>query len=208
MKRKAAVLAAGIIALLFLSGCAKDRDQKTVVMLEKESTAPAATDASMQEVTDSPAGNWFGWWKMDQTSGDWKKAYGYHWDCMAEIRERNDGAYEVLLWDEDFTRENCLASAVISADAPYLCVSGDFLDKSLDGSSWEITLKTAENGAFLTICGNYEAVGKGGFHYTVYLRPWGCTWPGKAEDRPFSYDSWYLPLIEKGEPMPDRIGQR
>ena len=42
----------------------------------------------------------------------------------------------------------------------------------------------------------------------IYLRPWGSKWPGSADEQPFYYGSWYLPMIEKGETMPDVIGNK
>ena len=45
------------------------------------------------------------------------------------------------------------------------------------------------------------------FTYDIFLRPWGTSWDdAKAEDLPYYYHDWYLPLIEAGEPMPDSIG--
>jgi len=52
-----------------------------------------------------------------------------------------------------------------------------------------------------------------GFYYCIYLRPWGVEWEDVREGdtsgciysdmMPLYYDDWYLPLLEKGEPMPD-----
>ena len=42
----------------------------------------------------------------------------------------------------------------------------------------------------------------------IYLRPWGSRWPGSEDEKPYYYESWYLPLIEAGEAMPDKIGKQ
>lgn len=52
-----------------------------------------------------------------------------------------------------------------------------------------------------------------GFYYCIYLRPWGTDWEDVrmgdtsgciyGDMMPLYYDDWYLPLLEKGEPMPD-----
>lgn len=43
--------------------------------------------------------------------------------------------------------------------------------------------------------------------YDIVLRPWGTYWVDVDEkDLPNLYDSWYLPLIDADEPMPDSIG--
>ena len=55
--------------------------------------------------------------------------------------------------------------------------------------------------------GGGATVGKGGFSYEIYLRPWGSKWPEDDEDKlPYYYNDWYLPLIEAGKDMPDTIG--
>ena len=44
-------------------------------------------------------------------------------------------------------------------------------------------------------------------YYEIYLRPWGLYWDElDANSRPAYYDSWYVPMIESGEYMPDSIG--
>ena len=43
--------------------------------------------------------------------------------------------------------------------------------------------------------------------YEIYLRPWGLYWDElDANSRPAYYDSWYVPMIESSEYMPDSIG--
>ena len=42
------------------------------------------------------------------------------------------------------------------------------------------------------------------FDFTLCLRPWGEIWPQDSQ-RPYYYETWYLPLIEAGEPMPDQM---
>ena len=86
-------------------------------------------------------------------------------------------------------------------------VGGSFLDRELAESDWDLTLREDACGALLTVEGEYEAVGRGGFHYVIYLRPWGSRWPGGKEEQPYYYETWYLPLIEAGEPMPETIGK-
>lgn len=191
-----------ILLLAFcITGCGKAED-KTVVRLD----SPPPTEVVQRE-SDTLAGDWYGWWRMKNTRGDWAKMYGYYWDCCAEIREREDGSYTVLIWDEDLPKDYFLAEAVIPAGETLRCESGSFLDRELSAESWNISLRADAGGTLLTIQGEYEAVGNGGFHYDIYLRPWGERWPGSADERPFGYESWYLPLIEAGSPMPETIGK-
>lgn len=164
---------------------------------------PACAFAESHKLT----GDWYGWWKMDHCSGDWAKMYGYYWDCCAELGGEGD-ALRLLLWDEDLPRETRLAEADLSeAEGALRCTGGSFLDRELGGDDWKITRSEDECGTLLTIEGQYTAVGKGGFHYLIYLRPWGSRWPGSEDEKPYYYETWYLPLIEAETPMPDTIGQ-
>ena len=44
------------------------------------------------------------------------------------------------------------------------------------------------------------------FSYSFYLRSWGDRWNDSPKEQlPFYFDDWYLPLLEKGSEMPDRI---
>ena len=134
--------------------------------------------------------------------------YGYYWDCCAELTEE-DGALRLLLWDEDLPKEKCLAQARLTEEDGVLrCTEGSFLDRALTAEDWSITRREDDCGACREIEGYYRAVGRGGFHYVICLRPWGSRWPGSEDEKPYYYASWYLPLIEAGKPMPDQIGER
>ena len=203
MRKIGLSLLAALLSLM-LCGCGKESAaDKTVVILDTAPTpAPTAEAAAISD------GDWYGWWKMDHCKGDWAHMYGYYWDCCAVLSEA-DGVLKLLLWDEDMPRDNCLSEARLSRDGGALrCAGGSFLDRELSPSDWTITEREDACGTLLTIEGEYQAVGKGGFHYVIYLRPWGSRWPGSADEQPFYYGSWYLPLIEKGETMPDMIGNK
>ena len=153
--------------------------------------------------------DWYGWWKMDHCSGDWSKMYGYYWDCCAVLSEGEDGRMSLLLWDEDLPREIGLAEArLLETEGKLVCQSGSFLDRELSASVWSVTESGDDCGTLLSIEGQYKAVGKGGFHYIIYLRPWGSLWPGSEDEKPYYYENWYLPLVEAGRPMPDVIGKQ
>lgn len=208
MRRTICVFAA--LLLLCLAGCGKGSvTDKTVVILESVPT-PAPT----AETAPAPGGavsdtDWYGWWKMDRCKGDWAHMYGYYWDCCAVMDELGDGALNMLLWDEDMPRGNCLSEARLERSGGVLqCAGGSFLDRELNSTDWKLSETEDACGRLLTIEGEYEAVGKGGFHYVIYLRPWGCRWPGSADEQPYYYESWYLPLVDAGMPMPDVIGNK
>lgn len=194
------ITAAVLALVLLLAGCGKgDSDKVKTVVVENDRISRAEAKAAATDLS----GDWYGWWRMYSTSGDWAHMYGYWWDCCAEI---NDGS--MLLWDEDLPKDNFLAEAELSIhNKDIRCTGGSFLDRKLKSSSWDITLSEDDCGTLMTISGEYDAVGKGGFSYKIYLRPWGSKWPEDDKDKlPYYYNDWYLPLIEAGNDMPDVIG--
>ncbi len=171
-------------------------------------TAGSACAAALPAQDGELPRDWYGWWKMDRCSGDWSKMYGYFWDCCAEIDRDGEGGLRLILWDEDLPKETRLAEAVLAEDEGELrCLSGSFLDRELAKSDWTLMESGDECGTLVSIEGQYKAVGKGGFHYVIYLRPWGDRWPGGEDERPWYYESWYLPLLDAGQPMPAEIGK-
>ena len=204
-RRSAAPLCLLLLLSLLLGGCGTARE-KTVLVIESASPAPAAEPtAAPDAAAEDLAGAWYGWWRMWNTSGDWAHMYGYYWDCCAELRG-GAGVYELLLWDEDLPKDNPLSQAAVRLGEKPGCIGGSFLDRSLAEDDWTLTLREDGSGKLLTVTGAYDAVGKGGFRYEIFLRPWGDVWPGEEDELPFHYTDWYLPLIRAGADMPDTIG--
>ena len=194
------LIAAAVLLALTLAGCGQgDSDKVKTVVVENDRLSRAEAKIAATDLS----GDWYGWWRMYDTSGDWAHMYGYWWDCCAEVK---DG--RMLLWDEDLPKDNYLAKAELSIRGGDIrCLGGSFLDRKLKSGSWDITLSEDSCGTLMTISGKYDAVGKGGFSYEIYLRPWGSKWPEDDEDKlPYYYNDWYLPLIEAGKDMPDTIG--
>lgn len=106
LPRKASMrfrIAAAVLALsLLLAGCGKGSSDKvkTVVIENGNVSRTAAADIS---------GDWYGWWRMYGTSGEWAQMDGCWWDCCAEIKN-----WRILLWDEDLPKDNYLAKAELS----------------------------------------------------------------------------------------------
>ena len=198
LPRKASVrfrIAAAVLALMLLTGCGQgSTDKVKTVVVENDRLSSAAADIS---------GDWYCWWRMYGTSGDWAQMDGCWWDCCAEIEDRR-----MLLWDEDLPRDNFLAEAELSTRGGDIrCLGGSFLDRKLKSGSWDITLSEDSCGTLMTVSGKYDAVRDGSFSYEIFLRPWGSKWPEDDEDKlPYYYKDWYLPLIEAGRDMPDIIG--
>ena len=210
---KAAVTALLALLLLCMTGCAGRTKARTVVpgergdaladVTETESGKPCRTESEGGGKSETLYGDWYGWWRMYDTSGDWAHMYGYWWDCCAGIGE--DGT--MLIWDEDMPKDYFLAEAELRINGRSLsCFGGTILDRELTSKSWDMTLTEDDCGTMLTISGRYKAVGSGGFSYEMYLRPWGSLWPDEEDRLPYYYEDWYLPLIESGEEMPDVLG--
>ena len=107
----------------------------------------------------------------------------------------------LLLWDEDQSAEEPMAEARLffNEDDSATAADGYFWLLPLKGAEW--TVRYADGR--LTLCGHYEAEGDS-FDYSLCLRPWGELWMDENE-QPYYYDSWYLPLIQAEESMPDHM---
>ena len=202
MKRKRTILCLLVLSLL-LAGCAV-REEKTstsVTLTEHDFVKTALPTPDVEPLT----GDWYGWWHMTETSGDWARMDGYWWDCCAHAE--GEDVLTLALWDENFPKEQGLGNVVILQNGETLrTVAGDFLDRSLTADEQELLVTSDEAGRMLTIRGRYPAVNsEGGFRYEIRLRPWGSRWTD-GEDKPYYYEDWYLLLIEAGKSMPDELG--
>ena len=207
------VLTCMVLLLAFLlCACGKTgAAQKTVVILHETEVPTPSPEPAVAAESPEPgavkASEWYGWWRMFNTSGDWAHMYGYYWDCCAEIRQEDD-SLRLQLWDEDISKYIGLSSARLrEEDGALKCAAGAFLDREIEPGDWRITRTQDDCGVLLHIEGSYVAVGKGGFQYEIFLRPWGSRWPGSEDEKPYHYENWYLPLIDAGVKMPDEIGK-
>lgn len=178
-----------------LIGCAPKRE--TAVSLR-----PLETEIPADVAFRDSVGDYYGWWHIDHTEGDWAAHYGDWWDCCAVL----DADGSLLVWDEDFSRSEGLARFHLDRrDGQSVCLSGTMLDTPLPPESVTIGETADENGGRLvTIRGRYTGE-SGAFSFEILLRPWGSLWP-ENDERPYYYLDWYLPLIESGSAMPDTIG--
>lgn len=198
MKRQKVVfLSVMVVLLLLLCACSKNQKPvKTVVALE--TTAPTPTGTPI-------AGDWYGWWRCIDAEGDWAYMDGYCWDCLAQLREESDGTCSLLIWNENHPKEKYLLGESLRINESVLeCLSGSFLDVPFTQDKEQRLELQDKNGPLLFAGGSYREP-KGGFRYEIWLRPWGESWPEPEDERPETYESWYLPLIEGESTMPDHI---
>ena len=145
--------------------------------------------------------SWYGWWKITDTDGSMPMSW---YDCCARLTQMEPSAYRLIIWDEDGSEEEPLASVIFREEGEGHLVSlyGTWLYDDIEYGEWELDLPCevlwmedlrhdAENTAFT---------------YSFYLRSWGDRWKDSPEEQlPFYFDDWYLPLLKKGAEMPDRI---
>ena len=179
---------------------------------DTEPTLP--TEATGDALLDWWNGEWYGWWKMTDCSGSYESMENQWWDVCGVIELGADRTGTVTLWDEDYTKSDAMASAAVSlSDAgtgehgTLTSEGGWFTDVALAHADWIVDPGLQELADIICIDGWYEN-GDDAYRYEIYLRPWGLYWDDvEEENRPYRYDDWYLPLIDAGESMPDRIGE-
>lgn len=189
------VLVFAALCTLGLSGCGKAEPKITVV------TITPSPEENLESI--SLEGGWYGYWSASDATGDWKSVEGKYWDCCAEVLVEDDGC-NLLLWDEDMPRDDSLAKLRLKEkEGRYTCTGGELLDIAVVPNEIALRLFNRE-GAVLLISGQYEDSVTGSFCYTFFLRPWGDPWPDTGR-RPACYESWYLPKIQSGASIPDKI---
>lgn len=143
-------------------------------------------------------GDWYGWWRIDNAEGALADTW---YDLCGRLTAQPDGSMYLLLWDEDQSAATpmCEARLLFNEDDSATAAEGYFWLMPLEGAGWTMLYADGR----LTLAGHHEADGES-FDYSICLRPWGEQWLDENE-RPYYYDSWYLPLIQAGESMPERM---
>ena len=196
----------GLITLTDIWG----NDEVTITFWKEGGSEAAATGDTLLDWWN---GDWYGWWKMTGCSGYYEAMEGDWWDICGTIDIGADNKGTVTLWDEDYTKDSPMAMVNVSLSGSgtgehgtMMSEGGQFTDVKLEHAEWIIDPGTLDCDDLIRIDGYYEN-GEDGYHYEIYLRPWGTYWDDVDEGtHPYSYDDWYLPLIKAGKPMPDSIG--
>ena len=185
----------------------------TSVVGGKGATAEgSSTVGSGETLLDWWNGDWYGWWMMTGCSGYYEDMEGDWWDICGTIDIGDDNIGTVVLWDEDYTKDDPMVSASVSLSeagtgeyGTMMSEGGWFTDIDLGHADWIVDPGLLDYEDMIHIDGYYEN-GDDAFFYDIYLRPWGTYWDDMdAEDMPYYYDDWYLPLIGAGKSMPGSI---
>lgn len=185
----------------------------TSVVGGKGATAEgSSTVGSGETLLDWWNGDWYGWWMMTGCSGYYEDMEGDWWDICGTIDIGDDNIGTVVLWDEDYTKDDPMVSASVSLSeagtggyGTMMSEGGWFTDIELGHADWIVDPGLLDYEDMIHIDGYYEN-GDDAFFYDIYLRPWGTYWDDMdAEDLPYYYDDWYLPLIGAGKSMPGSI---
>lgn len=146
---------------------------------------------------------WYGFWIMDDCTGDYEGYEGNWWDLCARSTDNADGGY-MLLWDEDYnSADDPIGEFYFNVIDGIFCSDGGwfYMADITDELECDFTYSPSED--MLVLEGRYEG-DDGSYTYAIYLRPWGTYWDDLDESYwPYYYETWYLPLIEKGESLPD-----
>lgn len=172
-----------------------------------EATAIAVVQ---EEKTESLwQGDWYGWWRITEATGDWE-AYDQMWtDCFFQVL-LEDGQGSLLFWDEDTSREQPLAAldAVVSGADTLTVIHGSFLGAPAEPEDWQLTLSDCRYPQLLELSIPY-ADERGSFTARLCLRPWGELWEDVAAEEPellpFFYENWYKPYVQAGSAMPAEL---
>ena len=185
----------------------------TSVVGGKGATAEgSSTVGSGETLLDWWNGDWYGWWMMTGCSGYYEDMEGDWWDICGIIDIGDNNIGTVVLWDEDYTKDDPMVSASVSLSeagtggyGTMMSEGGWFTDIDLGHADWIVDPGLLDYEDMIHIDGYYEN-GDDAFFYDIYLRPWGTYWDDMdAEDLPYYYDDWYLPLIGAGKSMPGSI---
>ena len=216
----------------------EDADVQAILASVVPSDGTAASGAAMESEPDGADsfwnGQWYGWWCIRYSSGDYETFEDIAWDAYAVIDDYGDGTGYITLWDSETTKDLPLVRGyvnfdeygVMTSDYCTFYDSGEWLPdvvavEPMDFSDWYVDPESSSVSHFenmIEIEGFYEDPTNGDnyFTYYIYLRPWGTDWEdvrnGDTEDciysdmMPVLYNEWYAPLMDQGvEELPDNI---
>ena len=181
-----------------------------ITALDLDLVSPQSAPAALvpEESLEFWNRSFYGWWLITEAAGEKADFDSLWYDCAVDVVLYPDGTGEITFWDEDTSRTEMLGEAdvvysTVGTFGSLVSTSGWFWGTDLDEGDWVMSTGGYMIEDLVDIFGSYDD-GAGTFKYNIFIRPWGALWDDmEEEDRPYYYDSWYLPLIEKGEELPD-----
>lgn len=214
--RKLLCLAMALLLLLTLLACSNEDKQGDTAPDTQPTKAPAEPlkPAEQEKFTDFFSRDWYGWWCITGGAGLYedREREDNWWDACARIDTQKGS---LTLWDQESSLSEPLSSMQAqlltdgSAAGCLMAGEGTFINMSAPKGYWLISPKGSLYKDMIRIHGRYDDPENPGsyFEYTLVLKPWGESWEDvEIAERPYGYESWYLPLIDQGKPMPDTMG--
>ena len=130
-----------------------------------------------------------------------------YWDCEAHIDIGSDYTGTMDMWDDEMYLnmggigkiDVSLSDSGVGEHGTLMSEGGWFTDMDLEHADWIIDPGLSEYENMIVITGSYDDDNGNGYYYEMMLRPWGQLWDDvEEEDRPWSYEDWYKPMIEDG----------
>lgn len=183
-------------------------------------TTDSYSNETYATYADFWAGDWYGWWIMTECHGKYESNENDWWDCCAKITVTTDNKGHIDIWDEDGSKSERLCSSDISLSSgttsagAMMSETGTFSDAAINHADWIVDpgADLMDYNHMITIDAKYTEPGNSDnyFEYTIYMRPWGMKWDDVEAKEPsllpYYYSNWYLPLLQSGSSMPDKIG--
>ena len=183
---------------------------------EKDPAQQAAEEAAradaMQWWCEQP---WYGLWTVFDGNGQYTDYVGFSWDCCALIEPNTYNSSLALLtvWDQDFNSYYDAPLAVVElrqdmdqGDAVHgaLYSTGNednfFWDGHISLLDW--VLQTEDYPTTVYIEGTITDEYGDSFEYGMLLCRWGEEWDYNTGDAPYYYESYFLPMMQAGSPLP------
>lgn len=160
-------------------------------------------------------GDWYGFWTVENATGQWLDQNGQSFDCFARFEIDDDNTGTMVFWDELQSADEPVAivellisdSADESVAGVAVSTGGFFCDTAIEETQWSVDPSDGSfDSAFIIEKAHYEGE-SGSFEYSIVLRPWGRTWEDvetvQPDMMPYFYYDWYLPQLASGKAMPD-----
>ncbi len=152
-------------------------------------------------------GYWYGWWIGGDATGEYDYMQDAYFDCCASVELDKNGEGSFTIWDEALPKSAPVAIAKVKMTSDGAGGSileqtgGEIMRTDLKNGAWEFVI-SSEYDHMIKIIGNYLTE-EGSFGYVFFLRPWGMKWDDvPADEAPYYYENWYLPLLEDGVTVP------